>query len=56
MKALVARHPNETKTKAVERAIEEYLRLEAIETLRSLAGTMEIEDVSAELRRIDRRP
>lgn len=44
--ALMARHPDETKTKAVESAIEGYLCRDAIEWVIGRAGTFEIEDVS----------
>jgi Arc/MetJ family transcription regulator len=52
--ALVSRHPGVSKTEAIETAIRTYLRESAIEQLRELAGTMDIEDVSRELRRADR--
>lgn len=55
MAALMRRFPEKSKTKAVEEAIRAYLRSDATEALRKMAGTVEIEDVSAELRRIDRR-
>lgn len=53
--ALMARHPGETKTRAVEHAIEAYLGRDAIEALLARAGSFEIEDVSRELRDLDRR-
>ncbi len=46
MGALMARHPGETKTKAVESAIEAYLRRDAIEWVIGRAGSFEIEDAS----------
>ena len=49
------RHPGETKTKAVEAAIESYVRRGAVDWLLANAGEIEIEDVSAELRAEDRR-
>jgi hypothetical protein len=55
MESLMARHPGTTKTKAVEVAIEEHLRRGAVDWLLDNAGKIEIEDVSAELRAIDRR-
>jgi hypothetical protein len=51
----MARHPGESKTKAVEAAIAEHLRRGAVEWLLANAGSIEIEDVSAELRGADRR-
>jgi hypothetical protein len=55
MESLMARHPGESKTKAVETAIEEHLRRGAVDWLLKNAGKIEIEDVSAEMRAIDRR-
>lgn len=55
MRALMARHPGETKTKAVEAAIADHVRRGAVDWLLENAGTIEIEDASAELRAIDRR-
>jgi hypothetical protein len=55
MEALMARHPGETKTKAVEAAIAEHVRRGAVDWLLENAGAIEIEDVSAELRAADRR-
>jgi hypothetical protein len=55
MESLMARHPGESKTKAVEAAIEEHLRRGAVDWLLQNAGTIEIEDVSGELRAADRR-
>ncbi len=51
----MARHPGDTKTKAVEAAIIEHLRRGAVEWLLANAGSIEIEDVSAEMRGVDRR-
>jgi len=53
MDALLARLPERSKTEAIEEAIEVFLARSAVETLRGLAGSMEIEDLSAE-RRHDR--
>lgn len=53
--ALLARHPGVSKKEAVERAIRDYLARDAVTRVRALIGTLEIEDVSRELRRIDRR-
>lgn len=55
MEALMARHPGESKTKAVEAAIEEHVRRGAVDWLLENAGKIEIEDVSGEMRAIDRR-
>jgi hypothetical protein len=55
MEQLLARHPGTSKTKAVEAAIEEHLRRGAVDWLLANAGTIEIKDVSAEMRSIDRR-
>jgi len=54
MSALLARHPGATKTRAVEHAIEDHLRRDAVRKLEELVGRIEIEDVSQELRRMDR--
>lgn len=55
MNLLMARHPEMSKTKAVEAAIEEHLRRGAVDWLLANAGTIEIEDVSREMRAVDRR-
>jgi len=55
MVSLMARHPGASKTKAVEAAIEEHLRRGAVDKLLALRGNLDIEDVSAEMRAIDRR-
>lgn len=55
MELLMARHPGESKTKAVEAAIAEHVRRGAAERLLELQGKLEIEDVSAEMRAIDRK-
>ncbi len=55
MESLMARHPGESKTKAVEAAISEHVRRGAVKRLLELQGKLEIEDVSAELRAIDRK-
>lgn len=52
--ALMDRLPDSTKTEAIETAIESYVVSDARERLRELAGTIEIDDVSPELRSIDR--
>ncbi|MBA3866748.1 MAG: type II toxin-antitoxin system VapB family antitoxin [Solirubrobacterales bacterium] len=55
MQALLARHPGESKTKAVEAAIADHVRRGAVDWLLENAGQIEIADVSGELRAIDRR-
>lgn len=55
LKALLARHPGASKREAVERAIAEYLSKDAASRTRALVGRVEIEDVSEDLRRADRR-
>jgi hypothetical protein len=55
MEALMARHPGVSKTKAVEVAIEEHVRRKAVEWLLEMRGKLDIEDVSKEMRAIDRR-
>ncbi len=55
MESLLVRHPQMSKTEAIETAIRTYLAHEAAKWLRENAGKIEIEDVSSELRRIDRR-
>lgn len=52
--ALLARHPDASKTEAIEIAVRSYLERGASSELRRLAGTLEIEDTSCELRRADR--
>jgi hypothetical protein len=55
MESLMARHPGASKTKAVEAAIAEHLRRGAVDWLLENAGKIEIEDVSREMRALDRR-
>ena len=55
MEALMARHPGTSKTKAVEAAIADHVRRGAVDWLLENAGKIEIEDVSEEMRAIDRR-
>ena len=50
----MSHHPGASKREAVEAAIREYLRRDATEKLLAMAGKVEIEDVSADLRKIDR--
>ncbi len=54
IRTLLDRLPGRSKTDAIEHAIEAFLADDAIGRLKSLAGTMEIEDRSAELRALDR--
>jgi len=53
--ALISRHPDLSKTDAIEAAIRSYLKESAIDGLRRRAGSMDIQDLSEELRRKDRR-
>ncbi len=46
LKALLARHPEMTKTEAIELAIRNYLAADAAQGLRELAGGFEIEDLT----------
>ena len=54
MTTLLARLPGRSKTDAIEHAIEAFLAGDAVDRLKKLAGTMEIEDLSHELRSLDR--
>ncbi len=54
MTSLLGRLPGRSKTEAVEHAISAYLATDAVERLRALAGTLEIDDLSDEMRRLDR--
>jgi hypothetical protein len=54
MHALLERLPGVTKTEAIERALRAFLAEDAASRLRAMAGTMDIEDVSQDLRRRDR--
>jgi hypothetical protein len=54
LRALLARHPGATKREAVERAIRSHLAASGAERAKALAGRIEIEDVSTDLRRRDR--
>jgi hypothetical protein len=54
MRALRARHPGASRGAAVEAAIADHLRRGAAGWLLAHAGRVEIEDVSAGLRAIDR--
>jgi hypothetical protein len=52
--ALLLRLPGCSKTQAIEAAVHAYLAEDSASRLRELAGTVEIEDLSADLRRLDR--
>lgn len=46
--------PGVSKTEAIERAVRGYLAEDAASRLRAIAGSVEIDDVSGELRARDR--
>lgn len=54
VRELLARLPGRSKTSAIETAIETFLERHSIAGLIELAGTLDIDDVSAELRARDR--
>ena len=54
MTTLLACVPGRSKTEAVEHAISAFLATDSVDRLTALAGTLEIEDRSDELRRLDR--
>jgi Arc/MetJ family transcription regulator len=54
MDALLERNPRATKTEVVERALKAYLEEDAIQRLIRAAGSFEVDDVSGELRGVDR--
>lgn len=54
MGELLSRLPGVSKTSAIEQAITAFLDRHTVAKLTALAGTMEVEDVSAELRSRDR--
>lgn len=54
VEALQARYPDLTRTEAVERAVASHLQADATAGLLAIAGSLEIEDVSAQLRAVDR--
>lgn len=51
----MARHPGASKTKAVEIAIADHVLRKAVDSLLEMRGKIDIEDVSKEMRAIDRR-
>ena len=55
MNALLLRLPGHSKTQAIETAVHAYLSDGSTARLRDLAGSLEIEDLSEDLRRRDRR-
>ncbi|MGI8595743.1 MAG: type II toxin-antitoxin system VapB family antitoxin [Thermoleophilaceae bacterium] len=54
LETLLARLPGRSKTEAIEVALRGYLATDAISRLREIAGSVDIEDVSQELRAADR--
>ena len=52
--SLMARLPGMSKTEAIQRAVRFYLTHDAVDQLRQLAGTVEVDDLSRELRGADR--
>lgn len=54
VEALQARYPGLSRTEAIEQTIRAYLRADASEGLMALAGSFEIDDLSAQLRKADR--
>jgi hypothetical protein len=54
MTTLLARLPDRSKTDAIEHAIEVFLANDSVERLKRLAGTLEIDDLSMDLRSSDR--
>jgi Arc/MetJ family transcription regulator len=55
MKSLMSRHPGESKSAAVEAAIADHVRRGAVDWLLENAGKIEIEDISKEMRALDRK-
>jgi Arc/MetJ family transcription regulator len=54
LRALRSRYPRLSKRDAVERAIGTFLARDAARQLQEIAGTVEIDDVSSEMRNADR--
>ncbi|MHB1582572.1 MAG: type II toxin-antitoxin system VapB family antitoxin [Acidimicrobiales bacterium] len=52
--SLMARLPGVSKTEAIQRAVRFFLTHDAVDQLRQLAGTLELDDLSGQLRRADR--
>ena len=55
LEALLERLPGTTKTEAIERAVRTFLEEDATTRLRAMAGSVDIDDVSQEMRGRDRR-
>jgi Arc/MetJ family transcription regulator len=55
LEALRERLPDRSKTEAIEEAIRAFVRADAARELRALAGSIDVDDVSGELRGADRR-
>jgi Arc/MetJ family transcription regulator len=53
MRALMDRHPGASKREAVENAIREFLRSDAVVRLRALSGKVEVDDTYLEMRKAD---
>lgn len=53
MRTLLARLPGRSKTDAIEHAIEAFVASDCVDRLKALAGTLEIEDLSHDLRAVD---
>lgn len=51
---LLRRLPGVSKTSAIETAIATFLERHTVEAITRLAGTMDLQDVSGELRALDR--
>ncbi len=54
MATLLGRLPGRSKTDAIEHAIGAFLADDAVDRLRALAGRLEIDDLSGEMRGVDR--
>ena len=54
VESLVARNPGVPRTEAIQRALRAYLEADSVDRLLSLAGTFDIEDLSGNLRAVDR--
>jgi hypothetical protein len=52
--SLMARLPGVSKTEAIQRAVRFFLTHDAVDQLRQLAGTLELDDLSGQLRSADR--
>jgi hypothetical protein len=54
VESLVARNPGVPRTEAIQRALRAYLEADSVDRLLALAGTFDIEDVSGDMRSVDR--